>query len=194
MSCAYSLGAKKMKIGAVSDSHSYLDNLRLAASKLIAEGVEIIIHLGDDYDDARVIKRPGIELLRVPGIFSSYYKNPGIPNRIIKEFFPWKILLTHAPTAHANDLPTDRNPEEIITEKKINIVLHGHTHLPRIEKKDNILWINPGHLRNEDKRGYPPSYALMELKEDRIKVSVIDLMKSKEILAETFSVPGICND
>lgn len=176
-----------MKIGAVSDSHNHLDNLRLAARKLIEkEQVEIIFHLGDDYDDAQAIEKPDVELLRIPGVFSSYYQDPQIPNRLIKEFSNWKLLLTHAPTAHENDLPMDKNPVDIIAEEKINIVFHGHTHIPRIEEKENVLWINPGHLKTDDKKGYPPSYALAELEENQIKVRIIDLIKGKEILAKTF--------
>jgi len=178
-----------MKIGAVSDSHNYLDNLCLAASKLIKEKVEIIIHLGDDYDDARAIERPGVEILRVPGVFSRYYRNPGIPNRIIKKILNWKFLFTHAPTAHHNDLPTDKSPEDIIAEEKINVVLHGHTHIPRIEEIDNILWINPGHLKTDDKRGYFPSYAFVEAEENQIKVSIVDLLKGKELFTKTFAPP-----
>ncbi|MCD5401024.1 YfcE family phosphodiesterase [candidate division NPL-UPA2 bacterium] len=176
-----------MRIGAVSDSHNHRDNLRLAARKLIEEEkVEIIIHLGDDYDDAQAIESPGIELLRIPGIFSSYYQDPRIPNRLVKEFSNWKLLLTHAPTAHENDLPADRNPEDIIAKEKINIVLHGHTHIPRIEEKDNVLWLNPGHLKAEDKKSYPPSYAFVELEENQLKVRIIDLIKGEEIFAKTF--------
>ena len=174
-----------MRIGAVSDSHNHLDNLCLAVRKLIEEEkVETIIHLGDDYDDAQAIESPGIKLLKIPGVFSHYYQDPRIPNRLIKEFFPWKLLLTHAPTTHENDLPTDRDPEDIIAEEKINIVLHGHTHIPRIEEKDNVLWLNPGHLKAKDGRGYPPSYALVALEENQLKVRIIDLIKGQEILAK----------
>ncbi len=176
-----------MRIGVLSDSHNHWDNLRLAVRKLIEEGsVDIIIHLGDDYDDTRVIERPDIELLRIPGVFSSYYRDPRIPNRLVKEFSNWKFLLTHAPAAHENDLSTDRDPEDIIAKEKINIVFHGHTHIPRIEEKDHVLWINPGHLKTKDKKGYPPSYALMEIEENQLKVRIIDLIKGKEILAKIF--------
>lgn len=174
-----------MKIGAISDSHNHLDNLRLAARKLIKEEkVEIIVHLGDDYDDAQAIESLGIELLRIPGVFSSYYQDPRISNRLVKEFSNWKLLLTHAPTTHKNDLSTDKDPEDIIAKEKINIVLYGHTHIPRIEEKNNVLWINPGHLKTWDKKGYPPSYALVELEESQVKVRIIDLIKGKEIFTK----------
>ena len=176
-----------MRIGVVSDSHNHLDNLHLAVRKLIEEErVKIIIHLGDDYDDVQAIKNPGIELLKVPGVFSCYYYDPRTPNRLIKKFSPWKFLLTHAPTTYENDLPTDRDPEDIIAEEKINIVLHGHTHIPRIEEKDNVLWLNPGHLKTRDTRGHPSSYALVTLEENQLKAKIIDLIKSKEIFAKTF--------
>ena len=44
-----------MKIGVVSDSHGHVENLRRAVTAMREAGVEIIVHLGDDYDDVNAL-------------------------------------------------------------------------------------------------------------------------------------------
>ncbi len=42
------------------------------------------------------------------------------------------------------------------------IMLTGHTHVPVAEKKDHVIWWNPGSL-SLPKQGYPRSYGIYEL-------------------------------
>jgi len=72
-------------------------------------------------------------------------------------------LLTHTPSSHEHDSPQDIKPEETSSSGQVDAVFYGHTHIPKAEIKDGILWLNPGHLRPSDKRGYPPSYAIVEI-------------------------------
>jgi len=175
-----------MKVGVVSDSHGELENLEKAVEWLVKnEKVEMIIHLGDDSDDAREIEKFRVEVLKVPGVFENHYQNPTIPNRIVKEFKGWKVLITHTEKSHENDLPTDLKPEKLVEEKAVNIVLHGHTHIPRIEEKDGVLFVNPGHLKKEDKKGYPPSFAVIDFEEETLKVKIVSL-DGREFLTKTY--------
>ena len=85
-----------MRVGIVSDSHQNLDSLREAAQWLVKkEKVEVIIHLGDDWDDARILDEFEVEVIKVPGVFSNYYQDPDIPNRKIVDFEGWKIGRAH---------------------------------------------------------------------------------------------------
>lgn len=45
-----------------------------------------------------------------------------------------------------------------------DIVLHGHTHVPRHERVGSALFLNPGCITRPN-RGAPPSYAWLELHE-----------------------------
>lgn len=162
-----------MKVGVVSDSHGEIENLKRALSILLAEDMEKVIHLGDDYEDAGVI--PEDKLIRVPGVFSEYYKDTSIPNRTIKNFEGWKVLITHTKDSHRNDLKDDIRPEELIKDKKVDVVLYGHTHIPSIEEEEGILLMNPGHLKSYDKKGYKPSLGVIEFEKDRVKASILDL-------------------
>ena len=53
-------------------------------------------------------------------------------------------------------IPPERPPENV------DVVLHGHTHVPRNEKRGNVLFLNPGCVTRPKPR---PSVAWLELEE-----------------------------
>ncbi|UCD14454.1 MAG: metallophosphoesterase family protein [Thermoplasmatales archaeon] len=174
-----------MKVGVVSDSHGEMENLQKAARWLVEnQKVEVIFHLGDNYDDTCVLENLGVRIIKVPGVFSSYYQDIDIMNRVVETFDGRKVLITHTECCHENDLPGDINPEELVSENAIYFVFYGHTHIPRIGQKHGVLYINPGHLKTEDKKGYPPTVAVVDFKE-QIQVTIFDLM-GKAIQSRTF--------
>ncbi len=139
-----------MKIGCLSDTHKNIKNLNGAIEFLKNSGAETIIHLGDDFTD---IDECGEEnAVRVPGVFSDTYQNPDVPNRRVEDFAGWRVLLTHTISSHPNDLPGDIRPEQLIENRGVDVVLYGHTHIPDIKREQGILFVNPGHLKDEDKR------------------------------------------
>ena len=54
-----------------------------------------------------------------------------------------------------------------------NMIMSGHTHIPVLEKKDNIIYLNPGSI-TIPKGGFPRSFAVM----DENKIKVLDLNKN----------------
>jgi putative phosphoesterase len=167
---------KKMRVGVVSDSHGEIDNLKKVADLLIDKyNVDVIVHLGDDYNDTFVLDNLGVKLVKVPGVFSSYYQNRDISNRIVENFNDRRVLITHTECSHENDLNGDVKPEELIDSKFVDVVLCGHTHVPRIEQIQDVLYINPGHLRSQDKKTFPPTFAVIDFN-DQTKVGIYNLM------------------
>ena len=53
------------------------------------------------------------------------------------------------------------NEEKLPPMKKGDVLLHGHTHVPRAERKGDILILNPGSV-SIPKEGNPPTYAVLE--------------------------------
>jgi hypothetical protein len=157
-----------MKVGVLSDSHGELENLVKASKILLNKKVERVIHLGDNYEDTKVIEDT-FKVIKVPGVFSEYYQKEEIPNRIIKEIEGKRVLITHTERSHENDLPGDIKPEEVNKD----VVLYGHTHVPKIEEREGILYVNPGHLKSSDKKGFPPSLAIINFKD--LSVEIFDL-------------------
>lgn len=175
-----------MIFAVMSDSHGHQENVGRLAARLAKAGIRQAVHLGDDYDDAAALLAVGLEVLRVPGVFSHYYQDPGIPNRLLTELGGIKVLLTHADAPHKNDTPQDEDPAEIAALEKPDLVLFGHSHIPAIEERQGVLWVNPGHLKPEDKKGSPPSYALIETETRPIKVRIMTLEGERVLM--TFGV------
>jgi putative phosphoesterase len=171
-----------MKIGVVSDSHDQVENLRRAVKAMNKAGVNVIVHLGDDYDDVKVLSdQKGASIIQVPGVFSTYYQEPGTPNRVIEEWEGVRVLLTHTPESHKNDLPNDLKPTEVVARGEVRLVLSGHSHIPEVKKEGEVVWVNPGHLKDDDKKGYPPTYALLEITGTEIRVRIVDLYAGQEL-------------
>lgn len=174
-----------MKIAVFSDSHGKIENLKEAASKALREYADILIHLGDDYEDAAVLESSGKKIIKVPGVFSEFYKDPGIPNRVVVNIKGRKVLVSHTETSHPHDLPDDIKPEDVISGGEVAFAFVGHTHIPKIERRKKVIVVNPGHLKSEDKRGYPPSFAMIDLSAG--KIQIFDLKTGKVIKEEKFS-------
>jgi putative phosphoesterase len=174
-----------MKIGLVSDTHKHIANLNEAVAFLKTQGADIIVHLGDDYMDVDEIGENNV--LRVPGVFSDAYQDTSIPNRMIAKFDGWRILLSHTISSHNNDLPDDVKPEEMIAKRKIDAVFYGHTHIPEVTHEHGIVYVNPGHLKDEDKKGSPPTCAFIDVKKDVMRVCIFDLKTKDVYKEETFT-------
>ncbi len=173
-----------MKVLVVSDSHGEKENLKNLSRIIKEENISTIIHLGDDYDDAELLIDEGITIERVPGVFSAYYTEKDVPNRKVIEFEGWKFLLTHTKERHSNDMPDDIPPENFVKDGTVNIVLYGHSHVPAIGIENNVYLMNPGHLKSGDKRGFEPSYAVLNIEKESIAVIIKGLDSGQTILRE----------
>ncbi len=171
-----------MKMGVVSDTHSNLDYLRKAIRSLLNQNVDTFVHLGDDYEDAESFDEFSIgTVMKVPGVYDPEYSDRKIPNRLIRDFLGWRVMMSHTPVSHLNDIPDDLKPEDLSARKEIDILLHGHTHIPGITKEKGILRINPGHLKREDNKGYFASFGILEFTEQKVVAKIFDFMTKKQI-------------
>lgn len=179
-----------MKIGVLSDSHGNVENLKNAAFWLVEEEkVDLLIHLGDDSEDAKVLQTLDVRLIVVPGVFEPIYQDPKVTNRIIEKIGEEKILISHTEEVHKNDPPSHvkelLNPLEIIEKREVQIALFGHSHIPKIEEKEGVLILNPGHLKDwDEKKGYLPSFGLIDLK--RRLARIINLQAKVPIIEKKF--------
>jgi uncharacterized protein len=150
-----------MRVGVVSDTHGNVQGMRRLAQMLKARGVATVLHVGDDYRDLDTLKENGLEVIGVPGVYCREYGDPAVPNRLVVELGGLKMLLTHTARRHKHDGPDDPDPQTLA--RQVQIVLFGHTHVPALEERRGVLWLNPGHLKDRPDRGHPPTYALLEL-------------------------------
>ena len=170
-----------MRLGIVSDTHGEVDNLLKAARDLAGRWqADMLVHLGDEWEDMEGLC--GLEFadtVRVPGVYCPQYRDPSISNRIISEIGGFRFLFPHPDRPHANDLPDDPDPQQLASQGKVDIVCYGHTHIPELRREGDVVWLNPGHLKNQDKKGYPPSFAAVSVTEGATEIRLINLQSGK---------------
>ncbi|MGC9103738.1 MAG: metallophosphoesterase family protein [Candidatus Methanodesulfokora sp.] len=171
-----------MLIAVVSDTHSELDNLKSLVPMIRRINPDLVVHLGDNYD-AELLK--DFPLIRVPGVYEIYYSRPEVPNRVLLNLGGWLSLLTHSHLRHENDLPWDPDPQDLVGRKAVDLIVHGHTHIPRAEAVEGVVYVNPGHMKKEDKKGYPPTFSIIEAGEE-LKVKIMEL-SGRTMLERSFS-------
>ena len=151
-----------MKIGLLSDSHGNIQYVKNAGQYLKDTAkVDLIAHLGDEDGDADVLEGLGIEILKISGIFSASYQDPSLPSRIVKEIDGTKVMFTHSPELSAKDL------------RQIKAVFYGHTHISKIEDKNGVLWVNPGHLCEAGRKDNPASFAVAVIESGKASAKII---------------------
>jgi uncharacterized protein len=164
------------KIAVISDTHG--SDLINKFMGYLEENKDIkdVMHLGDYYEDADVLVDAGYLVTRVPGVYSAYYQNLYVENRIYMEIYDWRFFLTHTKDSHSNDGAYDLKPEQILENKTCDIFLYGHTHKPEIKKVDDgLILLNPGHLKSEMDRGFAPSFAVLEIEKASVDMKILNL-------------------
>jgi len=172
-----------MKTAVISDTHSNKDDIILLLDWLKKNDINEIIHLGDDYSDSVFIKKAGFIVTSVPGIYCKEYFKPDIPNRIFKNIYGLRCLITHTKESTTKDQPEDIVPERIIANKEVNMLLFGHSHEPDIYEENSIVFVNPGHMKKNDTRGFDKSFAIIEEKKDYINIDIFDFKTKKAFLS-----------
>ena len=134
---------KPLRILVLADTH---DRLPSSVSTL-AKGADEIWHLGDVcaekiVDELRAIGPP------VTVVRGNCDSNKGWPLVVDLTRGGLKLRLQH--------IPRERPPENV------DVVLHGHTHVPRNERRSGMLFLNPGCVTRPN-RGSAPSVAWLEI-------------------------------
>ena len=167
-------------IGIVSDSHNNIQNLQVVVDKLVSFNIDTLIHLGDFYEDVDRLIFPhdkNFEILRVPGVHHYLYNNINT-KRILIKAEDARILFTHTPRKFQGDASDQISIDDMINRNEIDIMLFGHTHqfLVDYNTDSKVLFINPGHLKDFDEQGTPPTFAHLTLENNRVCVYIYNLI------------------
>ncbi len=139
-----------IRIGVFSDSHGEIELFEKAVKEL--KDVSAIVHLGDCAADAfEMIKRTGKDIITVNGNCDILAREP------VSRSLEWegkRVYLTHGHKEHVKMglMRLFYRAEE----QKADLVLYGHTHIQKMDEIENIVFLNPGAMKDG-------KYAVIEL-------------------------------
>ena len=131
-----------MNILVLSDSHSSLCFMRRCIE---AMKPDLVLHLGDYYDDALALKQtfPAVRLCHVPGNCDRFRCPPGQPESLLLEEAGVRLFLTHGHRQHVKS-----GIGALLREARAagaQAALYGHTHRADCHREEDGLWVlNPG--------------------------------------------------
>jgi putative phosphoesterase len=161
------------RIALVSDTHLPRFGRRLPTAlmeSLAAEGPELVLHLGDHTDGAAVE-----ELARIAAVDAVAGNND--PEELVARFglrriveiAGFRIGLTHGHLGTGRTTP-DRALATFAGDV-VDIVAFGHSHVPLVQWRGDVLLVNPGSPT--DRRRQPcPTFALLELPDPSVAASI----------------------
>jgi putative phosphoesterase len=147
-----------MTIFVLADTHNKLPQKVLD----LANDADEIWHLGDVcaeriLDELRATSRP---VTVVRGNCDSNFEWPLVVD-LVRDGI--KFRLEHIP-------PEPRT----LSGEDVDVVLHGHTHVARNERRGNVLFLNPGCVTRPN-RGSPASVAWLEIADGKVNWRVVPL-------------------
>ncbi|WP_208560433.1 metallophosphoesterase family protein [Marinilactibacillus kalidii] len=155
-----------MKLLAVSDNHgdSYLMEEILS---IYSEQINVWVHCGDS------------EFSEQNPLWQSYYTVKGnmdrtnaFPDSRVEQFYDHKLLIAHG---HLHNVKSSFEDLKKEAEKvDAQFVFYGHTHIPRVDKVDNIYFINPGSLTQPRGPINKGSYAILDIEGSTGEVNFYD--------------------
>jgi len=139
----------------LADTHNRLPQ----ALSEMAKSADEIWHLGDVcaesiLDEVRAIG-PRVTVVR-----GNCDSNPNWPLVVDLVRGGLKLRLQH--------IPPDHSPDDV------DVVLHGHTHVPRHERRGKVLFLNPGCVTRAN-QGAPPSVAWLEIEDGKLNWRLVPL-------------------
>jgi putative phosphoesterase len=143
------------RIFVLADTHNRLPE----RVKEIAKSADEIWHLGDICAESILdeLRAVGPQVTVVRGNCDSSTDWPLIVD-LVRDGL--KLRLQH--------IPPDQPPNDV------DVVLHGHTHVPRNERRGSILFLNPGCVTRAN-QGAPPSVAWLEIADGKLNWKLVPL-------------------
>jgi hypothetical protein len=144
-----------LRIFVLADTHNRLPE----TIRKIATDADEIWHLGDVCTETILdeLRAVGPRVTVVRGNCDSNYEWPLVVDLSRGGL---KFRLQH--------IPPDHWPDEV------DVVLHGHTHVPRNERRGAVLFLNPGCVTRAN-QGAPPSVAWLEVSTRKTNWTVVPL-------------------
>ena len=177
-----------MKIGIVSDTHGHAERFKTAYDKFFADA-DLIIHCGDvlyhgprnpmlaDYNPAKLADF--INASPVPFVIAKGNCDSEVDTLVLNN--PIEAPYAHVfadgrriVAVHGHTVETDADKDKMAAHIKADIFITGHVHTNVLEKRGNIVFVNPGSpslSKRDDKRS---TVAVADLTAKKIEIFDID--------------------
>lgn len=149
-----------MKIGVISDTHGYIDRVKLAMEKFFADA-DFILHAGDvlyhgpnnpnykgdDYNPKSLANL--INASKIPFVIARGNGDSEVDQLVLKvpiqapyayAFAGGKRIVVN----HGHLIPTDKDKDETAAHLHADIFITGHVHTTVLEKRGDTIFLNPG--------------------------------------------------
>lgn len=151
-----------MRIGVISDTHGLLRPEALASLK----GADYILHAGDVGDPAILDSlRKLAPVTAIRGNIDISGACAQLPETELVELGGIHIYLLH----DLNQLDLDP------AAAGISVVISGHTHRPKIERRKDVLYFNPGSA-GPRRFSLPVTLGFLDLDGDPLTPEILDLL------------------
>lgn len=131
-----------VKVGLISDSHSYIDEIVLKHLQAVDE----VWHAGDIGDLGVIEALPSGKILRIiTGNIDDQAAQDRFPETLIFDLEDMKVLMTHIggkPPKYAKGI------KSLLKKEKPQLFVCGHSHICKVEydRELNCLYMNPGAI------------------------------------------------
>lgn len=148
------------RIGLISDTHGRLD-ARVAAA---LAGVERIVHAGDIGADHVLYELE--QIAPVTAVLGNC--DYGIPGFDLGDYARIDVGGVGIGVVHvARELPSNADG--------VGVVVFGHSHMPLVEQRGEVLWVNPGSAQQARRSQIGRSVAVLEIECGRPRARIVSL-------------------
>lgn len=162
-----------MRIGVLADTH-IPDRAREIPGRILEDfkNVDMIIHAGDLVELSVLDKLKGAccDVRAVWGNMDPYEVRKKLPEKEIIKIANYKIGVMHG---YGYPHKLIDLMKEVFKEDRVDLIIFAHSHSPLNEKKDNILYFNPGSPTDKIFSPYN-SYGIIEIN-DKIEAKIIKI-------------------
>lgn len=147
-----------MRVGLISDTHN---RLRPEVFTLF-EGVDLILHAGDVGDADILVELETIAPVHaVIGNTDSPALRPRVQDEVQLELEGFRVVMLHG---HRLGSPNADNLAAAYPHA--DIIIYGHTHRQRVDRRGDVLVVNPG-AAGAARFDLKPAVAILELERGR---------------------------
>lgn len=162
-----------MRIGVIADTH-IPDRAKDIPKQVLDDfkDVDMVIHGGDliDLSVLKKIKTVCTNIKAVYGNMDHYEVRENLPEKEIFKIENYRVGVMHGYGAPSNLIEL---LERLFKNDNVNLIIFGHSHTALCEKKNNILYFNPGSPTDKIFSAYN-SYGIIEIN-DKIEARIIKI-------------------